>query len=107
MAVSIPDMPSPMTAGLCVPENPIVVAQLETCWPNVGPGVGVAADAADADIKTVPAATAVARRMRTGFMINAFRCREVRRCAGPMWRFLSRRGTFGVFNPVALKYRLD
>ena len=31
MAISIPDMPPPMTEGLCVPENPIVLAQSETC----------------------------------------------------------------------------
>ena len=73
----------------------------------MGPGVGVAADAADADSKTVPAAIAVARKMRTGFMINAFRRCEGRRCAGPMWRYLSRQGTVGVLNAVAMKYRLD
>lgn len=40
--------------------------------------MGVAADAADADTKTVPAAIAVARRMRTGLMINTFRRCEMR-----------------------------
>jgi len=71
--MSIPDMPSLIMAGLCVPENPIVCAQSEACVPNVGPGAGVAADAAAAGNKTVPAARAVASRRRVGFIINAFR----------------------------------
>ena len=81
-AMSIPDMPSRIMAGLCVPENPIVCAQSETCWPNAGSGAVVAADAPAADSRTVPAARAVARRRRTGFMINAFHggeCASVRR----------------------------
>lgn len=72
-SMSIPDMPSRIMAGLCAPENPIVCAQSETCVPNVGPGAGVAADAAAAGNKTLPAARAVANRRRVGFMINAFR----------------------------------
>jgi len=30
MVISIPDMPPRMTEGLCAPENPIVLAQVET-----------------------------------------------------------------------------
>jgi len=73
----------------------------------VGAGGGVAAEAADADSKTVPAAIAVARRMRTGFMINAFRCCEVLRCAEPCDGFIPVRGPLVSSHPVALKCRLD
>jgi len=73
MSMSIPDMPWPMMAGLCVPEKPIVRAQSETCWPGMGTGAGVAADAAPADNKRVLAARVVVTRMRTDFMIDAFR----------------------------------
>lgn len=69
--------------------------------------MGGAADAADADTKTVPPAKAVTRRMRTGFMIDTFRCCGMRRCARPRWRFLPRQVTLGVFKTVALKCRLD
>ena len=71
--MSVPDMPWRIMAGLCVPEKPIVLAQTETCWPNPGPGAGVAADATPADSKSVPAARVVVTRMRTEFMIGAFR----------------------------------
>lgn len=83
MAMSIPDMLLRMVAGLCVPEKPIVRAQWETCWPVMGAGTGVAADAAPADSKRVPAARVVVTRIRTGFMIEAFRGGE---CASSMRR---------------------
>ncbi len=93
MSMSIPDIALRMVAGLCVPEKPIILAQRETCWPGMGAGVGVAADATPADSKRVPAARVVVRRMRTGFMIDAFRGSE---CAWSIRRtdvggFFSRR----------------
>lgn len=91
--MSVPDMPWRIMAGLCVPEKPIVLAQTETCWPNPGPGAGVAADATPADSKSVPAARVVVARMRTEFMIGALRGDE---CASSNRRtdvggFVSRR----------------
>jgi hypothetical protein len=73
MSMSIPDIALRMVAGLCVPEKPIVLAQSETCWPRTGAGAVVSADAAPADSTRVPAARVVVTRMRTGFMIDAFR----------------------------------
>ena len=59
--------------GLSAPEKPIVLAHKETCCPYAGPGSGVAANAPAAGSTTVPATRATPRRMRTVFMINAFR----------------------------------
>ncbi len=73
MSMSIPDIAVCMVAGFCVPEKPIVLAQSETCWPGIGAGAGVAADATPADSKRVPAARVVVTSMRTGYMIDAFR----------------------------------
>lgn len=46
MSMYIPGVALSMTPGLCFPEKPIVLAHLDTCWPNEGPGSGMAADAA-------------------------------------------------------------
>lgn len=98
MDMSIPDIALRMVAGLCVPEKPIVLAQTETCWPVMGAGADVSADAAPADSRTVPAARVVVRRMRTGFMIDAFRGGE---CA---WSI--RRTDVGGFFPAGILWRL-
>ncbi len=93
MSMSIPDIAVRIVAGLCVPEKPIVLAQMETCWPVMGAGVGVAADATPADSRTVPAAKVVVTRTRTLCMIDTFRGGE---CAWSIHRpdvggFFSRR----------------
>lgn len=81
----VPDVPWSMIPGLCVPEKPIALVQYDTCWPNEGPGAGMAADAAPADSRTVPTARVVVRRMRTGFMVNPSVAVNVPgRSAGPM-----------------------
>jgi hypothetical protein len=73
MSMSISDIALRMVAGLCVPEKPIILAQREICWPVMGSAAGVAADAAPADSKRVPAAKVVVTRTRTLCMIDAFR----------------------------------
>ena len=91
MVMSIPDMPWRMVAGLCVPEKPIVLAQWEICWPVMGTGVGVAADAAPADSKRVPATKVVVTRTRAVCMVDAFRGGE---CAS----FIRRTAVGGFFS---------
>jgi hypothetical protein len=108
VARSTPDMSWRIVAGLCVPEKRIVLAQWETCWPGMGAGVVVSADAAPADSRRVPAARVVVTSMRTGYMIDAFRGGE---CASSIRRtdgwFLFPPGSCGVFHFGALKYRFQ